>query len=251
MKRAILCFIALCIFQQASAITYPQLALGGGYKCILLVSNKKDFKWEGAIFLREGNDLAWSGNWSANGRDLTGFSSFSFTLPGKGSRKFILEGDSQLRAGYLELRGQSGFSTSDVVVSFFYNFILEGELVDSTGVLPASPDDEFVFPVEKDVKVNTGLAWVAWLPSIFTSPFEIAFTLYDSEGNLVQKKSLEYQGHSALFFDEVFDNVPDSFRGMIIMQSQEWMYLTVLRLEFTSTGFQLTSVPAGDLFLFF
>jgi hypothetical protein len=54
------------------------------------------------------------------------------------------------------------------------------------------------------------------------------------------------RGHLAKFFDELFDGVPAEFVGMMHVDSDGCLHTTGLRLEYTQTGFQLTSVPPDD-----
>ncbi|MDA2924508.1 hypothetical protein MYX65_07605 [Acidobacteria bacterium AH-259-L09] len=222
--------------------TYPQLALGGGFEGILIVSNKSNSSWEGTILLRQGNDQNWSSPWAVNGSAQTASTSFDITLGPDATKKFVLTGDAQAQTGYLLVAGRNGFTTSSITPSFFYNFFSNGRLVDSTGVPASSESTRFVFPVEKTETVNTGFAWA---PSSVTSPFQITLTLFDTDGSQVQKKTLTYEGHLARFFTEIFDSVLDGFIGKVLVESGNDIHLTVLRLEFTAGGFQLTSVPPG------
>jgi hypothetical protein len=49
-----------------------------------------------------------------------------------------------------------------------------------------------------------------------------------------------------LFFHEVFDSFPDNFVGKVAVDSEAEIHLTVLRLCWTQSGFQLTSVPPSS-----
>ena len=68
--------------------------------------------------------------------------------------------------------------------------------------------------------------------------------LYDTDGTLLQTRRLAYDGHLACFFTEVFENLPAEFVGLVEIQSEKSLFLTVLRLEFSASGgqtFELTS----------
>src|SRR5262245_30915947 len=110
-----------CFVVSVAATTFPQLALGGEYQCILMVTNKTSAQWQGTGLLRQGNNQAWSTPWAVNGADQSGSSTFDISLAAGGTSKFILTGDPSARAGYLMLVGKTGFSSTDVAVAFFYN----------------------------------------------------------------------------------------------------------------------------------
>jgi len=46
---------------------------------------------------------------------------------------------------------------------------------------------------------------------------------------------MTYDGHLPVFFDEVFSGVPNAFVGQVPIDSIAALYLTVLRLETTTT----------------
>ncbi|MBI4454273.1 MAG: hypothetical protein HY644_00055 [Acidobacteria bacterium] len=237
-----LCLGFLGFHSSAKAITYSQLALGGGYECVVIVSNETTFPWRGTATLRRGNEEPWSTAWAVNGKEATGSTTFDITLNPTATAKFVLTGDSTAQAGYLVILGRTGFSALDITVSFFYNFKGSGgELVDSTGVPAGTAATRFFFPVEKTATVNTGFAYA---PAGVTTSFPISATLFDSKGLRIGEKRWTYQGHLARFFTELFANIANGFTGMVQVVSEQNIFLTALRLELTASGFQLTSVPA-------
>ncbi len=52
-----------------------------------------------------------------------------------------------------------------------------------------------------------------------------------------------YSGHDALFFTELFDSL-ESFVGSLRIESEVSLFLTVVRVEQSAAGFQLTNVPS-------
>jgi hypothetical protein len=236
-------FASILFPSLSAAATWPQLALGGGYQVTLIVSNQTNFEWRGTFSPRQGLDQRWAGAWAANGQNLTGRDGFTITLPARSTGKIILTGDATTRTGYLEFDGEGTSSDRDVAVSYFYNYIVAGQTLDSTGSPVGDSHRGFRFPVEKTALVNTGVAMAPWLNR---SDFPIIATLYSSDGNLFQQKILTFNGHSSRFFDQIFDGVPNGFLGMVQLESSNFFYLEVLRLEQTATGFQLTSTPADS-----
>lgn len=241
MKRALFFLLFLTTALDTYAITYPQLALGGGYECIVIISNKATESWDGEFRIRTGAGDVWNDPITLNGVDVTGAESAPINLPSNGSKKFVFGGDSEIRAGYLEIHADSPPEILNIAVSFFFNFHQGSKLADSTGVSSAAWSSRFTLPVEKTASVDTGFAWA---PSgLVVSPYDVSVVLYDAEGNLFQAKTLSLEGHLARFFSEIFDDVPEGFVGRMTFQSQNGLYLTALRLELVDNGFQLTSVP--------
>ena len=225
---------------DGESIVCPQLALGGGYEAVLFLSNATTTSWNGLVMLSQGNEQEWSSPWALNGIDRTGSSSFDVYLNADATQKFVLTSNAGVEVGYLQILGQNGDQITDIAPSFFYNVVANGHLVDSIGAPSSVPGRRFLCPVEQTQGVDTGFAWA---PASALSGFPINLTLYDSNGNLIRSQTVTFNGHLAQFFHEAFDNFPGSFVGKVLIESQEDIHLTVLRLNWTQSGFQLTSVP--------
>ncbi len=225
-------------------LTIPQLALGGGYQCVVQVNNKTGGTWLGTARLRKGNDLAWDTPWTLDGVSKTGSSEFDLSLNAAATKKFVLGGDASARAGYLEFKGDSGFDPADLLISFFYALSGQGgALMDSTGTPVLPPATHFGFNVEKrGAQVNTGFAFA---PYSAKGAFAILVALYDANGGLVNEKQLTFAGHYAKFFTETFSDIqlPNDFVGTIRLRSHSAIYLTSLRLDTPPGLVQLTSTP--------
>lgn len=226
-KSFLLGCVLFALFSPATAITYPQLALGGGYEVTVIVSNISNEVWIGDAFLRTGAGVAWATPWTLNGFAIS-TNGFVYVLPAGASRKVVLKGDSKARAGYLEISGREGFPEDAVITSFFYNFLSQGQgaqskhvaaqsplnngqLLDSTGVPAGRAATKLAFPVEKTSSVNTGFAWAPF--SVLTG-FEITLTLFDEQGNQVQP-----QPQLATFPKECLREVrflPERLKGSLI-----------------------------------
>ena len=181
-----------------------------------------------------------------------------FSLPPKGSVKLVLGGDATLRTGYLNIIGD-GVPWARMSVSFFYNLFDGTGLIDSTGTsvvhTPTTVHllaDTYVYkysvPVEKTTNIRTGIAVTHGLRDApaFGSGETMTLTLYDEGGSPIRIKTLNNDGHQALFVSELWGDLPTNFRGMLQVEPSGpdvRVYLTVLRLEFTEGGFQLTSTP--------
>lgn len=227
---------------ESNLLVYPQLALGGGFNCILFVTNLTNDAWRGEAQLDAGEWPA-DQSWTLDGTERTGESAFEIRLAPQETRKFVLGSTASARSGWLEIRGILDSTTAEIATGFFYNFISDNTLSASSGVAPATGGIAFRFPVERTSQINTGIA-------IRDTQTPINFYLYDHEGNLVQSFTLSFSG--ARFVDQLFDDffstlpLPE-FVGSVQVESQLPFYLTVLRQELipgATLQFQLTSIPA-------
>ncbi len=225
---------------DARPAVFPQVALGGGYRCILLISNKTDASWSGRIRLFQSNQAPWVVTLADGEAAPEQNSEFALELAAASTRKLLLTTDQPLEAGYLSLSGDGNSGPADLAVSFFYNYLINGRLADSVGVPALAERSAFTLPVEYGPSVNTGFAWARNAES---SPFNIVLRLWDGNGSLIQTKQVSYAGQEAEFFSEVFDQIPDGFVGRLDIQSDLPLYLTALRLEYVGSQFQLTSTP--------
>ncbi|UCF38116.1 MAG: hypothetical protein JSU96_04485, partial [Acidobacteriota bacterium] len=213
----------------------PHVALGGGYEIHVFLTNKLDSPFVGGLSLHQGNRQGWAGQINVDGQPGDpGW--IAVNLSAKGTVRVRIQGDTALRSGYLIVWGTGENSGTDVAVSCFYNYLVAGKLIDSTGVPVSWANRGHHFAVEKSPAVNTGFAWSSLSPN---DPFEITLELYDSTGVKVQTKTRTFAGHLALFFTEIFDNVADGFVGHVRITSPTAVGMTVLRLENVSGGFQL------------
>jgi hypothetical protein len=212
---------------SGDVIVYPQLAVGGGYEVVLMVTNRSGSYWSGRA-----EPLLDDGSLDALKTRIN--------LGPRETRKYTLTGGSEAIATGLVIAADPGSSVTALSVAYFFNFLSQGKLLDSTGVPKGESAGRFAFPVERTDSVNTGLA-IRRLPSQPDAP--ITLTLYGSDGAQLLETSSE--SNFAKFFNELFAAVPSDFVGSVVAESTEDFYLVVLRFETTGSGFQLTSVPAG------
>ena len=246
MRRLLIAFAIAALFPITSqATTFAQLALGGGYETVLLITNKTIFYWRGTIWVSRAYNQKWEGTWAVNGQDHTGKESVKIDVAPRGLLKLRFTGDGTTRAGYLEIDADSTYSELNVAVSYFYEFRKAGELQDTIGSPESALGKKFVFAVEKTDAIDTGFAWC---PSsrYNSTPFRIDLLLYDQNGSIPRLKTVTFTGHQAQFVTEVFTDLPSTFVGYLVIESQNDLYLEVLRIEKTPTGFQLTSTPADN-----
>jgi len=237
----------------AEARTWPQLALGGGYQAVILISNKKSTDWSGQFFPKQGHEKMWAGTWRVNGQDHTGQDNFTIAVPAYTTIKVVLTGDDAVpvQSGYLFMWGTGASSAYDVSISYFYEYYKDGKLMMSNGSIEGAPHTTFYFPLEYSTTasgtVNTGIAWA---PEISTTPngFNMTATLYLTDqsgvGRPYASKTFPYSGHAAQFITEIFPEVNvGAFKGFIKLQADFNVFLEVLRMDSTESGFLLTSTP--------
>ncbi len=237
--------VVLVLPATLSAVTFAQLALGGGYECSLIVTNQANQSWQGTAALFSGDRQPWAGPWNLNGVGQVNVSSFPIKLNSKETKKFVLTGDSNARSGYLTIEGQTGFSTLNLALSYFYYYFDgTGKIAFSTGSPPSESGSQFVIPVEKGPTVDTGLAWAGGCASCGS----FWLRLFDDQGTQIQEQWVPSEGHVAKFFTEIFDlRTRESFVGSILLDTRgRSSYLTVLRMDYSQSGLLLTSVPAAN-----
>jgi hypothetical protein len=236
----------------ASARTWPQLALGGGYKAIILISNKLGTDWSGQFFPNQGHKKSWAGTWRVNGQDYTGQAYFNLALHGNETAKIVLSGDdaSPTQTGYLFMWGTGSSSAYDVSISYFYAYYQNSKLITSTGSIEEAPHKVFQCPVEytpttASVGVDIGIAWA---PEYSNTPetFNMSATLYltDKSGavQLYGTKTLPYSGHAAQFIDEIFPELHGTeFKGYLQIAAEYEIFLEVIRMDSVDNGILLTA----------
>ena len=133
--------------------------------------------------------------------------------------------------------GTGSSPNTQLAASFFYQ-VGSPTLTDSIATFDTPPSKVLVFPVEKSAGGDTGFAYAALDPD---GAFSISATLIDQSGVEIGTVTWNYSGHDALFFTEMFDFL-ESFVGSLRIESEVSLYLTVVRVEQSVGGFQLTNV---------
>ena len=231
---------ALWNSQQSLSAVYPQLAIGGGFDVVLMISSRTTQAWTGRVYL-DGGLWPSDRSWQLDGQDMTGQTSFAVNLDPQATHRFVLSSSADAAVdGWMALRAEADSRPQDVAAAFFYNLSGDAGLSDSTGVSPAQLGRSFFFPVERSTtqaSVLTGLALRSLVGTVFLD-------LYDAQGEYVLDVRVPEDG--ALLVSEAFPDLPADFVGSIVASSGSGsFFLTVVRVEVTeASGIQLTSVPA-------
>jgi hypothetical protein len=255
MRKLWLVPVLLLFFEVlAEARTWPQLVLGGGYQAVILISNTKSTGWSGQFFPKQGHEKLWAGTWRVNGQDYTGQDSFSIVVPAYTTIKVVLTGDDAVpvQSGYLFMWGTGASSAYDVSISYFYEYYMDGKLAMSNGSIEGAPHTTFYFPLEHSATASAGVnTGIAWAPEFSTTPnngFNMTATLYLTDktgiGQPYASKTFPYSGHAAQFITDIFPELKGTdFKGFLKLAAQYNVFLEVLRIDSTESGFLLTSTP--------
>jgi hypothetical protein len=217
-------------------LTFAQMALGGGYKTAILLTNTATATTHVVLKPRQANEQAWTDTIIVNGQSYAGLDQIPFDLPASGTAKIILEGGQSVKAGYLQVASGS----TNVAASYFFELYSNGIKTTSAGSPASQASHKFLFPVELTSTVDTG---VAIAPSFKLPTVPLIVTLRDTSGSSVLQVPLTIDGHRAQFFSEIFSGLQKPFVGSVSIEADEMIYLTVLRLEQSSAAYLITSVP--------
>jgi hypothetical protein len=230
----------------------PQFVLGGGFDFLILIANKAQTEEELSFTLLEGFDQPWTAPFSVNGQPHNG-NTILVRLGPHAVKKLHLTGGDDLHVGYLSFTEDIGFGNfvTPMATQLFYEYRQDGELIDSIGAprgLATFGSNALAFPVERSGQTNTGFALAPWAPPGSEVVFQYTLRLFDEDGNQVGRETLHFSGHMARFFDEIFPKIPATFLGWLSVEvsgstfGMEHVYVTVIRQELTSSGFQLTNI---------
>jgi hypothetical protein len=212
-------------FSTEDVLFYPQLAIGGGYSVVFIVTNKSESNWSGIAkpLLNDGS---------------LDYLRTPIELNPKETKKFIFSGGATGLSTALQIEGNPGYAPATLSVAYFFSFSESGNLKDTIGVPKGVSSSKFTFPVEKSAATDTGLA-IRRRTNQVDSP--ITLTLLDASGTQVQQ--VIQKSDFSIFFTQLFAAIPNQFFGSMTAESQDEFYLVVMRLEYVTGGFQLTSVP--------
>ncbi len=247
-------WLLTCVLEGADdPVVYPQLAIGGGFEAVFLVSNPSVDSWRGT--LRLPNFGSGSGVvWLLNGEDRTGLDSVEVELPARGSGRFVFSAPDGAPpvSGPLIVEGLEGSLPTDLATSLFFDYSTGGVLVDSVSV-PSSPSSRLaVIPIERfpEERVNTGVAIQSGEENaaavVSGNPTQPSFriSLYDAQGIRLDTAVNPFPGPR--YVDQIFppEAFPEGrFVGSLAVESETPFHILALRQRLLDQGrFQLTGV---------
>ena len=120
----------------------------------------------------------------------------------------------------------------------------DGQLIDSVGSGPTEGGLYFAIPIQQNSRTRIGFAWVAVVPIVPFRPEEIRVGIFNPEGMPFEIKTVPYEGHQAQFVDELFPDLPEEFTGTMMINSEKFIHLAVLRQGTLASGaVQFTNTP--------
>ena len=239
--------------QESEPVVYPHLVVGGGFQVVVLTTNPTDRTWEGSMRLPDFGSGS-GRSWIHNGVDRTGSDETPLLLASQATMRHVLAAPpgSPIWSGVFQIEGQNGSSASDLAVTFFLEYWLDGELVDMVGVAASPAAHRVSIPVEVSPSTSTDTGIAIRRPrsggNAGNEPALFRMTLFDEEGEALEAIPVEEE--RAKFASEFF---PDhagqgEFIGSILCESKEPFHLVALRQRLLEGGrFHLTGVPAAIL----
>jgi len=235
---AMVCF---ALVPAQASIVYPQIVVGGGYETVLTITNSGSSTLICHPLVRQRAGEAFPVAVKANGIVIGDYD--RWTIPRGATFPYVLSADGVARPGYLVLESVEGPGEEQIATSIFFRSVSDGRINDLVATYPAPPMKKAVFPVDRSPSSDTGIALLPTSSIHLVGP--IRFTLLDQAGTKVQELELGFSGHTALMLAEIFDQVPATFLGSVVIESPRDFYLLVLRVEPTGQSIQLTAVPPG------
>ena len=239
--------------QESEPVVYPHLVVGGGFQVVVLTTNPTDRTWEGSMQLPDFG--AGSGrSWIHNGVDRTGGDGTPLLLGSQATMRHVLAAPpgSPIWSGVFQIEGRNGSSASDLAVTFFLEYWLDGELVNMVGVTASPAAHRVSIPVEVSPSTSTNTGIAVRRPrsggNAGNEPAPFRMSLFDADGEALDTVPVEEEG--ARFASEFFpEHVGQrEFIGSILCESQDPFHLVALRQRLLEDGrFHLTGVPAAIL----
>ncbi|RPJ59324.1 MAG: hypothetical protein EHM23_14460 [Acidobacteria bacterium] len=224
---------------HAAAITYPQVALGGGYETVITITNPNAETWTGQLSFKKGTGADFPAALKAEGQSIGATSGWTIG-PGDTAR-LVITAEGAATSGYLQITTQSGPPESELITAVFFRLRgSTGSAVDLVGSYAAKPARKAIFPIDRSSNSDTGIA----LLNTTDAQNPVLFTLRDASGMKLQEVALADAGQVAMMASEIFDELPKTFLGSVTVESSEPVHLLVLRLEISQGLIQLTgTVP--------
>jgi len=229
---------------SVKAMTYPQFAIGGPYEVVLIATNKTDHNSNCRVYLKTGNDQTFPYPVSLNGEPLQSISSIKLLWGPRGTDKIVISGGNDVKTGYIEILGADGYTMLDWTINYFYVYRENGAVLESIGVPNAPVSKDYYLPVERSEDCNTAIAWAPYGDSV-PSTFNVQLTLYDDQGRLYASKSMRFEGQMASFFSELFNGIPTSFLGHLVLEAPYLFHFVGFRMVDSWNGPQFTAIEAA------
>jgi hypothetical protein len=210
--------VASCRLAEADTV-YAQIVAGGGYDTVLIASNTDGEAHAFWLYVYP-DDPAALDSWTIGGSRFTrrgNRGEIALGLHPRETLKNSISGGATAVSGYMVIAPYT--SDQHFSITLFYEYRQGGRLISTTGALSGLSYGKYVVPVEKTPLINTG---VAWAPSFGLNgtilPVNLTLSLFDEAGRPIQQKTMSNVGHRAIFFDQIFDGIPSTFVGSMLLE---------------------------------
>jgi len=230
----------------SGTVFLPQFADGGGWKTQVILVNPTDTPMTGTVEFANGTGAA--ANVTVGAQTS---SSFMYSVPRRGSQKFVTSGLAQVTSsGSVRIVPAGGgfVPVSQVVFSFRSGAITISE----AGVTP-SIGTVFRMFAESSWRpgtpgnIQTGIALTNTASSLATVTFELMRLDGSSTGTAPASISVPAFGQTAKFLGEIFTSLPDAFSGMLRISSTTNISVVGLRGRYNERSeFLITTTPPAD-----
>jgi hypothetical protein len=227
------------------ALSFPQIADGGGYQTTLIMMNTSGTVETGAVRLYSNNGSALPVRTTGTG---AADSRFSYSIPAGGFIRFVTDGSpSNVNVGWAQLTPASGMTAP--VSAAIFSYMPAGTLITESGVPAVTPTTHARIYVDQSGGHDTGLAIAN--PGI--SSLRITATAYQSDGVTRAGSGqgvvdLAPMGHDAKFAWQVIPNLPAGFTGVLDLSASAPFDALTLRSLMNGRGDPIiTTFPIADV----
>jgi hypothetical protein len=196
---------SVCTAQQPTYY-FPQVAVGGGWKTTIFVSNVSaaGTTASGSITLTKSDGSPFAANWTDESGNLVGGggNTIAFQLGSGESRKFSSVGDIPLTTGYATVTANA----SVLGGAMFTQFGADGRMIAEAGVPMAIALGRQAVFVDTTGGFKTGVA----IANPNNAALDITFELVSNTGQIIRslKQPLGPSQHVAFFVHELFPDAP-------------------------------------------
>jgi hypothetical protein len=226
---------------SAAPLYLPQIVAGGGYTTEVLLVNPSSSALTGNLEFRNSE-----GKLQDMGIPQASGGTVEYRLAAHGSQVFKTEAGASAaaRSGYLVLRPTAGQPVP--VTGAVFTFALNNRTVTTTGVSPAPVSGKVRFFADRRTNYDTGMAFV----NTGSQPATVRFTPLNSGGvarGASRQRTVAPGAQSALFVSELMPDLPEGFRGTVLVESDAPLAMLALHAANLANRFLLAALPVSDL----
>jgi hypothetical protein len=226
-------------------VFFPQFADGGGYTTTLVLLNTSDENETGRLEVLKDNGSPMFVNQVGGASNY----SFRYSMPAGGFFRFQTDGSElSTRTGWVRLLPDDSKSTPVGLGIFGYN--PDKVLVSESGIPPATPKTSARIYMDLSGGHNTAFALIN--PNDTTEPIHVNFNAFHMDGITSVGTSpaplqLGAFGHAAMFVDQLVNELPHDFKGVLDLSSSEpFAVMTIRSLNNERNDFLMASFPIAD-----